>query len=236
MIRYVWIGLMVLMALLATGAQLDRQSRRDAAIAPLVPPLFRSFAQERLTIATVRSDDPAKALATARLLVQRRPVPSEHLSLLAIAEERNGDTAISGLLVQKAARRGWRDSIAQQAMFDLALSAGDVPEASRRLAALWALREDQLPVLDLTTRLLAAPQGRTAMANTLTGGGRWTKGFLAAGIELPPRTFAETIAEAVHNGAHLDCKVLERLASAYTAKNLYSEVEMITKAGQACQR
>lgn len=236
MIRQAWIGLMALIAVLATGAQLDRQSRRDAAIAPLVPTPFRSFAQERLTIETVRSDDPAKALATARQLVQRRPVPSEHLSLLAIAVERNDDTATSGLLVQKAARRGWRDSIAQQAMFDLALTAGDVTEASRRLAAMWALREDQLPVLDLTKRLLATPQGQAAMAETLTTGGRWDRAFLAAGPELPPRAFAETISQAVRNGARLDCKVLKYLSNAYAAKHLESEVAMITKASQTCQR
>ncbi|MBA4353440.1 MAG: hypothetical protein C0409_01990, partial [Novosphingobium sp.] len=125
-------------AVCAASAQLDRASRREPALASLVPAPFRSFAQERLTAASVRSEAPDIALSAAKTLVRRRPIPSEHLSMLAIAEERNGDRADSALLIQASARRGWRDAIAQQAMFDIALNAGDRAEASRRLAALWS--------------------------------------------------------------------------------------------------
>ena len=129
MIRYVWISLMVILALLASGAQLDRQSRRNPMLAPLVPSMFRSFAQARQVISTVRSAEPAEALKAAELLVQRRPIPAEHLSLLAIAKARSGDNANAMLLLQMAAQRGWRDSIAQQSMFGIAFNAGDMAEA-----------------------------------------------------------------------------------------------------------
>lgn len=236
MIRYIWIAVMATLAVLAAGLQLDRQARRQPELAPLVPAPFRSFALERQTISTVRADTPVKALQNARLLVERRPVPSEHLSLLAIAEVRNGNEAGAALIVQQAARRGWRDSIAQQAMFDIALNAGDMAEASRRVAALWAMREDQVPVADFTARLLATPQGRSAMAQTLTTGGRWERAFLAGGIELPPATFAATINEAAARGARLDCLMLDRLKSAYVSKHLENEAAIIEKGRLTCQR
>lgn len=236
MIRYVWIAVMAVLAVLAAGLQLDRQARRQPELAPLVPAPFRSFALERQTISTVRADTPVKALQNARLLVERRPVPSEHLSLLAIAEVRNGNEAGAALIVQQAARRGWRDSIAQQAMFDIALNAGDMAEASRRVAALWAMREDQVPVADFTARLLATPQGRDAMAEMLTTDGRWEKAFLAAGSELPARAFADTVAAAANRGAHLDCRALDRLKAAYTLKKLDNEAAAIAKARETCGR
>lgn len=159
----------------------------------------------RLTMANVRSARPAEALADARRLVRRSPLPAEHVSLLAIAEERNGARDRSGVLVQKAAQRGWRDPIAQQAMFAIALAAGQHREAANRLAALYAVQEDQAPLGDLTSQLQATPEGRSALADALVAGGHWTKGFVyAAALNKAPES-RSTIAMALQKGANLDC-------------------------------
>ncbi|OZA63371.1 MAG: hypothetical protein B7X78_05655, partial [Sphingomonadales bacterium 39-62-4] len=123
MIRNLWACLMVVFALCAVGAQIDRSVRRQPFLAPLVPPPFRSFAQWQITVTSVRSAPPPAALAEARRLVERSPVPSESFTFLAVALERNGDRKGSGLAIQRAALRGWRDPIAQRAMYDIALTA-----------------------------------------------------------------------------------------------------------------
>lgn len=225
--RIAWIVLMLALAIVATGAELDRASRRQPTLAALVPPPFRSFAQEQLTIATVRRDRPEKALDAARTLVRRRPMPAEHLSLLAIAMERAGDRRGSALLVQSAARRGWRDSIAQQAMFDISLGAGDPVEASHRLAAINALGDDQAPTADFTRRLLATSGGREAMARTLVDGGNWRKAFVAM-----PATpdLAATLALSIRHGARFDCSQVPAIEGTLGA---YPGPDTPTQIGQA---
>lgn len=232
--RLIWPAAIVGLALCTTAAQLDRASRRQAALVSIVPAPFRSFAQEKMAIDTVRSAEPSIALETAMSLVRRRPLPAEHLSLLAIAMERAGRRQESAVLVQEAARRGWRDSIAQQAMFDISLNAGDPVEASHRLAALWALREDQVPLVDLTTRLLSAPQGRSAMAETLVAGGRWTDQFLAWGGGGRPDLFVQTLSEAFRLGARLDCDKLTRLKRNFEGRGLGKEAAAIAQGLPGC--
>lgn len=234
--RFVWPLAVAGLALCTSAAQLDRASRRQPALATIVPAPFRSFAQERLAIDTVRSADPAIALETTRTLVRRRPLPAEHMSLLAIAAESSGQREQSAQLIQEAARRGWRDSIAQQAMFDISLGAGDPIEAAHRLAALWALREDQVPVSDLTARLLATPQGRTAMAETLVAGGRWTSQFLSWGGGGQPDPFVQTLAESFRLGAHLDCDKLVRLKRNYLGRGLDAQAAAVAQGIPGCSR
>lgn len=236
MIRYVWISLMVILALLASGAQLDRQSRRNPMLAPLVPSMFRSFAQARQVISTVRSAEPAEALKAAELLVQRRPIPAEHLSLLAIAKARSGDNANAMLLLQMAAQRGWRDSIAQQSMFGIAFNAGDMAEASRRLAALWGIGERQMPLAASTAKVLATPEGRKAMAAAMSTNGRWINAFLTESEAMPPHHLAQTIAMASAKGAHLNCAALQRIETVYAKRKLAAETEMLATARQTCSR
>lgn len=227
---------MAMLALLASGAQLDRQSRRTPMLAPIVPAMFRSFAQARHVISTVRSAEPAEALKAAELLVKRRPIPAEHLSLLAIAKARNGDNDAALQLLQAAARRGWRDSIAQQSMFSIAFNAGDMAESSRRLAALWGIRENQMLLSDSTAKVLATPEGRKAMAKTMSANGRWTSAFLNDSEAVPPRDLAETIAMAATQGARLDCRILQRIETAYAQRKLIAEVALITQARKTCAR
>lgn len=236
MIRYAWIGLMVFLGVLASGAELDRQSRRTPMLATAVPQMFRSFSQARLVFSTVRSAEPAEALAAAQLLVQRRPIPAEHLSLLAIATVRSGDNEKAFLLLQKAAQRGWRDSIAQQTMLDIAIKAGDLPEATRRLAALWGIRESQMPLAEATAKLLATADGRKAMAATMANNGRWTSAFLAKSDAVAPQHLGETLALAAKKGARFECASLQRIETGYRHRKLHTEAGLITEARKTCMR
>lgn len=178
--RLAWVSFIVLVAAIASFAQLDRSSRRSPELSPLVPGPFRGFAQLTETASTVRVADPEVALATARELVRLRPIPAEHLSLLAIAEERSGHREKSALLIQSAARRGWRDALAQQAMFEIALAAGDSDEAAKRLVAMVLLQSGDDDVQTLVARLLASPGGRAAFAEHLAAGGKLARAFNAS--------------------------------------------------------
>lgn len=229
MTRTIWTAFLAVLAVLACGAQLDRAARRQPALAVVVPAPFRNFAQESLTIATVRSADPRVALAEARTLVSRSPTPAEHLTLLAIAEERNGDRADSARLIQLAAQRGWRDTIAQQAMFDISLGAGDPVEASHRLAALYALQEDQAPLKDMGLRLMSRPEGRKALAASLVAGGSWAGSFLRNVAADPTPEAVETVDLALHGGATVDCDLAALLKAAYKAKAVKSDVPLLDK-------
>lgn len=208
MIRALWFCALAALAVVTTFAQLDRTSRRMPSVAALVPPPFRSFAQERMVIAEVRTAPPAQALEMARTLVRRRPMPSEHLSLLAMAEQRMGRTRNAGVLIQQAARRGWRDVIAQQAMFDIALRADAQDEGARRLAAVWALQMQDLPVKEMTQRILATPKGRKAVATALVAPSSWRQQFLRSAGSTAPVEVAEVVAEAARNGADFECPKL----------------------------
>jgi hypothetical protein len=232
MMRALWIALMILLGCVAFGTEMDRASRRQPALATLVPEPFRAFAQENLTMVNVRSADPDRALAEARTLVTRSPMPAEHLTLLAIALERQGNREGSALLVQHAARRGWRDPIAQQAMFDIALAANDPVEASHRFAALFALREQQAPLLDMRNRLLARPEGRATLAEALAAGGRWTKAFLQGTMGEMDDATAAVIVDALRRGARFDCAVTPQLKKVFIRRGLVAEAALIRE----CER
>lgn len=227
MIRFVWFATLAVIACIATGAELDRASRRQPSLAAFVPQPFRSFAQENLTMANVRSANPKIALEEAQALVWRSPMPAEHLTLLAIAKERNGERDASARLVQRAAQRGWRDPIAQQAMFDIALAAGAPVEASYRFAALWALKEDQAPLADMEQRLLATPQGQSALADVLVGGGNWTKAYLRSAAARLGENSAKSIALALRNGGQFDCGAVSQLRPALAKRGFQAEAGML---------
>ncbi|WP_298289314.1 hypothetical protein [Novosphingobium sp.] len=218
--RAIWTILMVVLAALTASAQLDRASRRQPSLAAIVPPPMRTFAQERTTMATVRSAPPAVALAESIVLTERSPLPAEHLTLLSIARERSGDRVGSGETIQRAAQRGWRDPIAQQVMFEIALSAGDRAEASRRLAALIGTQEEQAPIKDMTKRLLSVPEGRKAMASALVGGGNWTRAFLSGAASDTSPAMVETVAEALRGGAKIECRTAAVVTRIYQQQNI----------------
>lgn len=146
-----------------------------------------------------------EALAQARKLVQRRPVPAEHLSLLAAAQAKAGDTSAGLVTIQQSARRGWRDRQAQETMLRLALSAGDDREAARRLAAIWALAGSDEDLAELAPLVLAKPAAREEMARLLATEPKWNNAFLQRGPRvLTQDQFGEIAELARTRGANLD--------------------------------
>ncbi len=211
--RIVWIGILVVVGLVTLGAQLDRQARHSPPIASTVPEPFRAFAQARIASRAVVGEDTARGLSEAQRLVARRPYPAEHLRLLAAAQFEADQPEASAVTVQLAARRGWRDTLAQQAMLELALAAGDGAEAARRYAALLLNNETENALLtELGTRTFAEPQGgaRTTFADIVAGGQRWHDYFLRRGARvLPADAFVEIVASA-HRTTRFDCSALDQ--------------------------
>lgn len=227
MARAVWAGLMVALALGAVGAQADRAVRRQPALAPVVPPMFRNFAQWQLTMSSVRSAPPATAMAEAKTLIERSPVPSESFTFLSVALIRNNDQQAGALAIQRAAQRGWRDPIAQRAMYDIALSAGDHAEAAHRLAALYGLQDSQVPLKPMTDNLLKTPQGRTAMAEALVTGGYWTRAFLRGAVSGFSPDIAATVNAALRRGAEINCQTARVLKKRYLENGFAKDVPLL---------
>lgn len=215
--RGLWLLLIAALGVVAVGAGLDREARRGDLPTRLVPAPFRSFAEERIAAAAVRSGSPAEALASARRLVARRPVPAENLMLLGLAQLRAGQAEQGTVAIQTAARRGWRDVGAQKVMLGLAFEAGDYDEVANRVAALWIAPGAEDEALADTRRLLAAPGGQEAFARRLAAGGYWTKGPLRQAGELDPEAFSQSIAFANAAGTEFDCRTLARIARSYLA-------------------
>ncbi|OGS50289.1 MAG: hypothetical protein A3J40_04370 [Erythrobacter sp. RIFCSPHIGHO2_12_FULL_63_10] len=193
--RMVWPILLLGVAVIAAAAQLDRQARRDPQLSPLVPGPARSFAQRHLAAEALAGNDKALALAEAQLLVQRRPVPAEHLRLLAQAQIAAGETEAAYRTIQQAARRGWRDRATQEAVLLIALEAGDDAEAARRLAALWVLDPGAERLPALAERVLESEEARETLAMIAADAPRWRARFLATGGRMiAPGTFADITA------------------------------------------
>lgn len=212
--RVIWFGLLIAVALVTVGAQLDRQARVSAPLATTVPEPFRAFAQARIASNAILGDDPERALAEAERLIERRPVPAQHMRLLANAQFKAEQAEQSAVTVQLAARRGWRDILSQQAMLELALAAGDEAEAARRFAALLLNTRTENEVLaELGARTFANPEGeaRTTFTEIVRGGDRWHEFFLRRGAQsIPGEAFATIVIDAAEQGAQFDCQALER--------------------------
>ena len=210
----IWYAGLVAIAIVTVAVQTDRQTRRTPAIAASVPEPFRSAAQLPIAAYAVAGDDHMLALAEAEKLVRRRPIPAEHLRVLAQAQFLAGDVAESSLSIQYAAQRGWRDPLAQETMLRLALEAGNSPEAARRYAALFLRRdtEDAL-LLELGPPVLeeAGGEGRQTLIGIVGGGERWHNQFLGRGARvMPADAFVEIVGTTIANGTIYDCSRLEQ--------------------------
>lgn len=219
----IWRLFLAAIALVSFGLQLDRQVQRTPIIAERVPEAFRSSAQAPIAARALGADDPAIALAEAQRLVLRRPIPAEHLRLLAQAQILAGETEAGTLTIQYAAQRGWRDALAQEAQLRLAIDAGDTSEAARRFAALFLRRdtEDAL-LLELGEPVFGEPGGeaRKTLVSIVSGGERWHSQFLNRGARvLPPDAYVEIIEETIASGTKYNCEGLERNARRLTRRD-----------------
>ncbi len=212
--RIVWIGILIALALVTAAAQVDRQARVSPPLATMVPEPFRAFAQARIASNAILGDDAERALAEAERLIERRPVPAQHMRLLANAQFKAEQVEQSAVTVQLAARRGWRDILSQQAMLELALAAGDDAEAARRYAALLLNSRTEDEVLaELGARTFANPDGeaRSTFTEIVRGGERWHEYFLRRGARaIPPEAFTAIVINAAEQGAQFDCQAIDR--------------------------
>jgi hypothetical protein len=173
---------------------------------------LRNYAQLPIAAAAVEGTDTAAALAEAETLVRRRPMPAEHLTILAIAQAKAGEAEPANYSITLAGERGWRDPVAQQAMLRLALSAGDTAEAARRYAALF--RAPATPEALLTTlapQVLSEPggTGQQTFAEVIAAAPRWRAQFLQRGGQvLPSDAFARIAEMAAERGAKFPCDQL----------------------------
>lgn len=180
-VRLVWYMLLLLTGAVAVFAQTDRQSRRDPEMARFVPPAFQSFALPHNLADAIARGDTTAAQQTAQRLVERRPVPAEHLTGLAIARLSAGEAAQSAAAIRLAANRGWRNLPAQEAMLRAAMQEGDSAQAAKRLAAIWALHPASERTPGLTQLVLVDPVARAAFAQELANGARWPRHFVRSG-------------------------------------------------------
>lgn len=236
--RVIWFGSLALIAGLTLFLQLDKQSETTPALAAAVPAPLRDFAQTRVTLAALEADDPAAALAEAKMLVQRRPVPAEYLSLLAIAQARAGQADQAALTIQMAGKRGWREPLAQEAVLRLALAAGDTPEAARRYAALFLLPTTPDKLLENFGPQVFGEQsglGRATMIDIVTGGERWHSLFLRRGLAvMPADAFGEIAAASMERGAAFDCGVLDRAIIGLRPRDAAAAARLERAAAKAC--
>ena len=210
--RIVWFVGLAAAALLTGALQLDMRARSAAAVAPAVPELLRDHAQVQITRKALMGKDPARALAEAETLVQRRPLPAENLTLLAAAQAKAGQVDAAARTIQVAGQRGWRDPAAQEAMMRLALAAGDRPEAARRYSALFLRgRTPDALLVEFGPAIFDGPDrsGRDTLVAIVVGGERWHPTFLRRGAKVvPPAAFAAIAADSMARGTAFDCKTL----------------------------
>jgi hypothetical protein len=212
--RLIWFGALAGIALVTTGVQLDRQVRKTPELSATVPELLRSSAQPFVAAQAIESGIAEIGLTEAQRLVRRRPMPARHLRLLAQAQFAAGDIETSTLTIQYAAQRGWREPLAQEAMLQLALVAGDRAEAARRYAALFLMRGTDRTFLEETAIAVfpeAGGEDRAVFAEIVRGGERWHNTFLARGARvMPPEAFAEILEMSIAGGAQFRCRALEQ--------------------------
>lgn len=238
--RILWIFALLGVAVVTAGVQLDRQSRKTPSLAQHVPEPFRSNAQLPIAAYAIDGDDPALGLAEAQKLVKRRPLPAEHLRVLAQAQFAAGELDASALTIQYAAQRGWRDALAQESMLQLALAAGDAPQAAMRYAALFLLRETDDALLErLGPQVLAEAggPGRTTLIDIVSGGERWHGVFLSRGPRvMPPDAFSEIVGAALGRGVEFDCDRIELALRSISQRDASAGAQLAERAQGACPR
>lgn len=215
--RSLWFAAIIVVALVTSAAQLDRQARVTPALASIVPEPFRAFAQTGITVSALSGEDAVLAVQEAETLVRRRPYPAQNLSLLAAAQFKAGEIEAGARTVQIAAKRGWRDPLAQESVLRLALAAGDYPEATRRYTALFLNKQtDEALLLEIGKQLFAETggPGRQTFIEIVSGGERWLGTLLNLGPRvLPPEAFVEIVLKSSKNGTQFDCGGIERAAN-----------------------
>lgn len=214
--RLAWIAALLGVAVVSTFGQLDRSSRFARQQAPLVPVMFRGFAQAELTEMALAQGDNPRALQRARRLALVRPLPAENLALLSIAAVQAGEAETGFAALEEAGKRGWREPVSQRAMAMSALLTDDWDAASQRIVALLAAAKlEQSLIEPLVIELTESSAGRAALARRIAEEGHWQGNFVSsAPAYLPAAAYADLIVRARALNASLDCGGLQHAATA----------------------
>lgn len=211
--RGAWRALLGVAAVAATFAQFDQQSRSNTGLALLVPRPFRSQAAMQLTMLSLDIGN-GQALSEAETLLRHSPVPAESLTLYGIAANASGKPDLASRAVAAAAARGWREPIAQEAVFAAAMSAGNYQVALDRLVALWRIGIRDERIVGLFQRLAGEEDGRKAFVQRLRVDDAWREGFISWGrSHLRPQEFAQILSTGMAGSLAVECDELSDAAS-----------------------
>lgn len=236
--RIVWIAIMAVAALATFQLQLDRETIRRPSLAPMVAGPFRANAQTIVAASALEAQSADEAVREARKLVLRRPIPAESLTMLASAQYKAEQIDEAAATIQIAARRGWREPFAQQIMAQLALGAGDMPEAARRYAAL--LINQSIPdelLVELGAPILAEPAGpgRRTMIAIVTDADRWRTTFLRRGpAVIDPDAFAEIATGSIERGVVFECAGLASAAKRLSQSDRQAASRLVAASEGLC--
>lgn len=229
--RLIWWSVLGVLAAVTVLAQLDRSARFTPGLAPLVPEIFAGFAAERNAQSAVLAQDSGSALTATRALVAARPLPAEHLTLLAQAQLLAGDEQAAIASLEAATKRGWRAPLAQLAAVQAAIADGEHEAAALRLNALFATKGVPDQAMTALAALLSSDGGRAAFAERLAADGRWQSNLIARiDATIPLADLASTIALAQRQGAQLPCAPLARIADRLVQDGFAAEAASIDPA------
>lgn len=201
----VWLGLMAT-AVMCFIVQVDRQSLAQPQLAAIVPDWLGGAAKAYRAEAALQAGNGAEGLELARELVRARPMPAEHLTLLAQAQVLSDETDAGIATMQAATTRGWRVPPVQLAVAQGAFQIGEYGTAADRLAAIMAVGADNEMSGQLLGQVLAQGEGRAAFAAKLGGEGYWQARFFRSAITAAdPQDLLETMLMAEGNGFETPC-------------------------------
>lgn len=236
--RILWGICLLAIAFVAVGVHLDRETIKTPGLAAAVPEPFRASAQRRIAASALANGEAEAALAEAQKLVLRRPLPAEHISLLAQAQVAAGDAMQGTMTIQYAAQRGWRDPLAQEALLRLAIDAGDSDTAAQRYTALFLRRDTEDALLEELGALVFAEsesEARSTLVGIVSEGDRWHNQFFNRGPRvLPPDAFAFIVSEAISRGADFDCELLERATRALEWRDENAGAQLAATVARQC--
>ncbi|WP_395391158.1 hypothetical protein WBP07_11360 [Novosphingobium sp. BL-8A] len=207
--KALWFALAAAFAVPVVGLELDREARRNDAVAEAVPAPFRHFALEPLIDAAYARGDNATGLALSREFVRRRPVPADGLAFMAYGQVRQGDEdgAVRSLVL--AGQRGWRNRFAQDMLVVMAFQSQEWNVAAQRLLALWRVGVTDDRLKEMTAHLLSQPQGVKAFSAQLGRERDWSDAFIGwAGETLDDDALRSTVGAMAHHGARVSCDTL----------------------------
>jgi hypothetical protein len=220
-------------AVLALGSGLDRMSRGQPDLAPLVPGIVAAQAQRSQALAALNAGNAVLALDAAEAAVAAAPLDPESPALLGMARLMAGNRAGAEPAFVVAGRLGWRVPSVQAYWLERALAAGDYRVAALRLDAM--LR--QQPALVDERRLLGplerSQQGRAALAVRIVTGPGWLDAYTQRVNGLDKEALllrALVLGEVARRGAAVGCDRAGPLVEALVAADGIAEAAALWRA------